>query len=52
MGSHHLDEAKEALKSLGYLEKEINQIMPTLRNSNIQEVDHMIRHALSLLVKN
>ncbi len=49
---HHLNEAIEALKSLGYSEKEINRIVPELRESDMKEIDHLIRHALSLLVKN
>jgi len=47
-----LIEVKEALKTLGYSDKEINQVLPVLQQEKLQETDEMIRHALALLVKN
>lgn len=44
-------EAKEALKALGYVEREINQIMPQLLKENITQTDELVRKALTLLVK-
>lgn len=44
-------EATEALKALGYTEKEINDIMPRLKQNNSMKTDEIIRKALSLLVK-
>lgn len=45
-------EAQEALKALGYSDKEVAQILPSLRKENLEETDDIIRHALALLVKN
>src|SRR5690625_2303790 len=39
-------EAKEALKALGYVEREINQIMPQLLKENITQTDELVRKAL------
>lgn len=47
-----LTEAKEALVALGYTEKEIQLVMPTLQKEEIIETDEAIRRALALLVKN
>jgi len=47
-----LSEAKEALIALGYTEKEIQLVMPTLQKEEITETDEAIRRALALLVKN
>lgn len=52
VASTHLLEAKEALKALGYTDQEIRQIMPQLRELGDSSTDEMIRHALTLLVKN
>lgn len=46
-----ITEAKEALKALGYLEREINAVMPQLQKENIQQTDELIRKALVLLAK-
>ncbi|MBO1003408.1 Holliday junction branch migration protein RuvA [Pseudogracilibacillus auburnensis] len=50
--SIQLTEAKEALKALGYSDREISGIMPTLQKEEIDETDRMIKKALTLLVKN
>src|SRR5690625_443547 len=50
--STQLAEAKEALKTLGYSDREINQIIPTLQTEEILETDEIVRRALSLLIKN
>lgn len=42
-------EVKEALKSLGYSEREISQVLPQLQKENIQETDKAIKKALVLL---
>lgn len=49
--SSQLLEAKEALQALGYTEREINSVMPTLQKEEIAETDDAIRRALALLVK-
>jgi len=50
--STHISEAKEALKALGYTDKEINHVMSQLKKENITETDELIRKALALFVKN
>lgn len=50
--SANLLEVKEALKTLGYTAREINKIIPHLQKAELTETDDIIRHALSLLVKN
>ncbi|MEJ8776358.1 Holliday junction branch migration protein RuvA [Pseudogracilibacillus sp. ICA-222130] len=50
--SAHISEAKEALKALGYTDKEINHVMSQLKKENITETDELIRKALALFVKN
>lgn len=50
--SIELTEAVEALKALGYLEHEIQSILPELRKSTYKSTDDLIRTALSLLMKN
>lgn len=50
--SESLLETKEALKSLGYTDREINAIIPQLQKNNSQNTDEMIRQALTLLMKN
>lgn len=49
--NEQLKEAKEALKSLGYTDKEINEIMPKLKQEDLTKTDEIVRKALSLLVK-
>lgn len=44
-------EAKEALKVLGYSERELNAVLPQLQNENVRGTDAIIRKALSLLAK-
>ena len=44
-------EAKEALKALGYAEREIQSIAPQLQQSGAAETDTIIRNALALLMK-
>ncbi|MFC4403997.1 Holliday junction branch migration protein RuvA [Gracilibacillus xinjiangensis] len=46
-----LDEAIEALKALGYSDKEINQIKPKLKQEKQQEADGYIRKGLALMMK-
>lgn len=45
-------EAKEALLALGYTEKEVQLVMPTLQKEEITQTDEAVRRALALLVKN
>jgi len=45
-------EAEEALKALGYTEREIQSIIPELKREDLKKTDDMIRKALSLLMKN
>jgi len=47
-----LQEAEEALQTLGYGAKEIQSIMPELRKMENAKADELIRKALSLFVKN
>lgn len=46
-----LTDAQEALKALGYSDREIKTIMPKLRQENTSSTDELIRIALGLLVK-
>ncbi|WP_088050756.1 Holliday junction branch migration protein RuvA [Virgibacillus dakarensis] len=46
-----LTDAQEALKALGYSDREIRAIMPKLRNEETENTDELIRKALGLLVK-
>ncbi|WP_269412091.1 Holliday junction branch migration protein RuvA [Lentibacillus daqui] len=46
-----LTDAQEALKSLGYSEREIKAILPQLQQDNAVSTDEIIRKALGLLVK-
>jgi len=48
----HLKEAKEALLALGYTDREIQLVLPTLQQEEITQTDEAIRRALALLVKN
>lgn len=47
-----LDEAKEALKALGYTDREIKSVLPKLPNDENNSTDTIIRKALALLMKN
>lgn len=47
-----LEEAKAALKALGYVDREIQAIVPQLRKSKEANTDDLVRKALSLLMKN
>lgn len=47
----NFSEAKEALKTLGYTEKEITAITPELQQSSDKSIDEIIKKALGLLVK-
>lgn len=47
-----LQEAQEALKALGYTEREIKTIIPMLQTDDHTNTDEIIRKALALLVKN
>ncbi|ASK63080.1 Holliday junction branch migration protein RuvA [Virgibacillus phasianinus] len=44
-------EAKEALRSLGYSEKEIKTVIPQLQKESLSNTDEIIRKALALLMK-
>jgi len=46
-----IKEVQEALKALGYTSREINDITPKLKDED-ENIDGMIRRALTLLVKN
>lgn len=52
MNPNQLTEAKAALQALGYTDREIQSVMPTLQKEGITETDAAIRRALALLVKN
>jgi len=47
-----IDETREALKALGYLDSEIQAIIPELLKVEHKSTDDLIRTALSLLMKN
>lgn len=47
-----LKEAEDALKALGYTDKEITPILPTLRKVKADKTDELIRQGLALLMKN
>ncbi|GGH68573.1 Holliday junction ATP-dependent DNA helicase RuvA [Compostibacillus humi] len=47
----YLDDALEALKALGFSDKEIKNIIPELQKEDKQNTDQLIRTALSLLQK-
>ncbi|MEI3596574.1 MULTISPECIES: Holliday junction branch migration protein RuvA [unclassified Oceanobacillus] len=46
-----LIEAKEALRALGYTEKELTSIMPALRKENLTNSDEIVRKGLALLLQ-
>lgn len=47
-----LTEAKEALKALGYTEREMKAILPQLQKETDLSTDEIIKRALALLMKN
>jgi len=49
---NEIKEAQEALKALGYTEREIRTITPELQKEDVTNTDEMIRKALALLMKN
>jgi Holliday junction DNA helicase RuvA len=49
---HGLPEALEALKALGYTEREVKAIIPRLETEAPENTDEIIRKALALLVRN
>jgi holliday junction DNA helicase RuvA len=54
-GSIHSEafkEAEEALKALGYTDREVKNVIPMLKKENISNTDEIIRKALGLLVRN
>ncbi|QHS22887.1 Holliday junction branch migration protein RuvA [Virgibacillus sp. MSP4-1] len=46
-----LNEALEALKALGYSDREIKRITPQLRQSDSTTIDEFVKNGLSLMVK-
>ncbi|RYG74807.1 Holliday junction branch migration protein RuvA [Lentibacillus lipolyticus] len=46
-----LQETQEALKSLGYTDKEIRAVVPNLRKESSGSTDELVRKALALLVE-
>lgn len=46
-----IDEAQEALKSLGYTDKEIKSVIPELKKQTNLNIDEAVRKALALLMK-
>ncbi|SFA69107.1 Holliday junction DNA helicase subunit RuvA [Lentibacillus halodurans] len=49
--SEGIKEAQEALKTLGYTEREIKAIVPELQQENSSSTDEIVRKALALLMK-
>lgn len=49
--SAELVEAQEALKALGYTDREIKAVIPKLQSENHANTDEIIRKALALLMK-
>ncbi|WP_067727294.1 Holliday junction branch migration protein RuvA [Oceanobacillus damuensis] len=45
-------EAEEALKALGYTDREVKSVIPVLKKEKITNTDEIIRKALGLLVRN
>ncbi len=50
-GQEQYIEAEEALKALGYTDREILNVMPQLRHEQIKKTDDIVRKALALLMK-
>lgn len=46
------NEAKEALKALGYTEKEIKQVFAIVQKEDVHDTDMIIRKSLALFAKN
>ncbi|WP_440895973.1 Holliday junction branch migration protein RuvA [Amphibacillus sp. Q70] len=46
-----LDEAIEALKVLGYNDREVKTIMPQLKQNDTLNTDELVKHGLALLMK-
>lgn len=46
------NEAEEALKALGYTDRELKTVIPTLRSEKLADTDDIIRKALRLLARN
>lgn len=46
-----LEEAKEALKALGYSERELTAIIPSLRKEGLTNTDEIVRKGLALLLQ-
>ncbi len=44
-------EAKEALKALGYTEKELTKILPTLKKEGLTNTNEIVRKGLALLLQ-
>lgn len=44
-------EGKEALKALGYTERELTSIMPELRKQDLKNTDEIVRQGLALLLQ-
>lgn len=49
--AEQLNEAQEALKALGYSDRELKVILPQLRKEKAEKSDEIIRKALALLAK-
>lgn len=50
--TNELNDAKSALKSLGYTDREINAVIPQLQVEDLQATDVIIRKTLALLMRN
>ncbi|GGC92749.1 Holliday junction ATP-dependent DNA helicase RuvA [Thalassobacillus devorans] len=50
--SQAVEEALEAMKALGYSERELKALRPKLANSDHANVDDYVRHGLQLMMKN
>ena len=51
VNTENVSEAREALKTLGYTDKEISAITPELQNVSDSSIDEIIKTALGLLIK-
>jgi len=47
-----INEVQEALKALGYTDREVKSVIPKLQTEKDGSIDELIRKALTLLVKN
>ncbi|WP_077327197.1 Holliday junction branch migration protein RuvA [Virgibacillus siamensis] len=50
--SQGIMEARDALKTLGYTDKEVNAVLPKLQKEKSANTDELIRKGLALLMKN